>query len=54
MVERLLYKCTIIILFLLKNVGNARLGEPYQSEDPNPITPTQRMKEEKEKTAEDK
>ena len=40
-----------------QNIGNARLGElltPYQSEDPNPTTPTHRIKEEKGKTAGDK
>ena len=33
--------------------GRERLT-PYQSEDPNPTTPTHRMKEEKGKTVEDK
>ena len=46
-----------LLLLLLKEVGNARLGEqltPYQSEDPNPTTPTHRKKEEKGKTVGDK
>ena len=47
----------LLLLLLLKKVGNARLGErltPYQSKDPNPATPTHRIKEEKGKTAGDK
>ena len=47
----------LTLLLLLKKVGNARLGKrltPSQSEDPNPTTPTHRMKEEKGKTAGDK
>ena len=39
-------------LLLFKKVGSARLGSrewytPYQSEDPSPIIPTYRQKEEK-------
>ena len=50
-------KLLLLLSLLLKNIGNARLGElltPYQSEDPNPTTPTHRIKEEKGKTAGDK
>ena len=34
--------------------GRERARTPYQSEDPNPTTPTHRMKEEKGKTVGDK
>ena len=51
-------KLLLLLLLLLKEVGNATLGEseltPYQSEDPNPTTPTHRKKEEKGKTVGDK
>ena len=48
----------LLLLLLLKKgwqcmAGRERLT-PYQSEDPNPTTPTHRMKEEKEKIAGDK
>ena len=50
-------KIIIIIIIINKGwqckAGRERLT-PYQSEDPNPTTPTQRMKEEQEKTAGDK
>ena len=51
------YRYSIIIIIISKGrqckAGTDRLT-PYQSEDPNPTTPTHRMKEEKGKTAGDK
>ena len=45
----------IIINIIIKKGWQCKAGRerltPYQSEDPNPTTPTQRMKEEKFKTA---
>ena len=47
-----------IIITIIKKGWQCKAGRerltPYQSEDPNPTTPTHRMKEEKEKTAGDK
>ena len=47
----------IVIIIIEKGLkckaGRERLT-PYQSEDPNPTTPTHRMKEEKMKTAGDR
>ena len=49
---------SLFVLLLLKKIGNARQGRgrltPYQSEDPSPILPTYRGKEEKGKIVEDK
>ena len=47
--------CIIIIIkkYWKCKAGRERLT-PYQSEDPNPTTPTHRMKEEKGKTAGDR
>ena len=48
---------TYFIIFIRKSRQCKALRErltPYQSEDPNPTTPTHRMKEEKGKTAGDK
>ena len=47
----------IIIIIIKKGWQFKAMRErlaPYQSEDPNPTTPTHRMKEEKGKTAGDK
>ena len=48
----------IIIIIIIKKGWQCEAGRerltPYQSEDPNPTTPTHRMKEEKGKTAGDK
>ena len=45
----------IIIIIIIKEGWQCKAGRerliPYQSEDPNPTTPTHRMKEEKGKTA---
>ena len=50
------YIDTVIIIIIRKGrqckAGRERLT-PYQSEDPNPTTPTHRMKEEKGKTVGD-
>ena len=47
-----------IIIIIFKKGWQCKAGRerltPYQSEDPNPTTPTHRMKEEKGKTAGDK
>ena len=47
-----------IIIFIIKKGWQCKAGRelltPYQSEDPNPTTPTHRIKEEKGKTAGDK
>ena len=47
-----------MVLLLLKKGWQCKAGrerlKPCQSEDPNPTTPTHRMKEEKGKTAGDK
>ena len=47
-----------IIIITIKRGWQCKAGRerltPYQSEDPNPITPTHRKKEEKVKTVEDK
>ena len=57
--SRLTYNNTIIhfIIIIRKGrqckAGRERLT-PYQSQDPNPTTPTHRMKEEKGKTVGDK
>ena len=55
--EVILYFFIIIIIIIEKGwqckAGRERLT-PYQSEDPNPTTPTHRMKEEKGKTAREK
>ena len=46
------------IIIIIKKGWQCKAGRerltPYQSEDPNPTTPTHRMKEEKGKTAGDK
>ena len=51
------FKIKAIIIIIRKgrqcNAGRERLT-PYQFEDPNPTTPTHRMKEEKGKTVGDK
>ena len=44
----------LLLLFLLLCKGGRERLTPYQSEDPNPTTPTHRMKDEKGKTAGDK
>ena len=48
----------IIIIIIIKKRWQCKAGReqltPYQSEDPNPTTPTHRMKGEKGKTAGDK
>ena len=48
----------IIIIIIIKKGWQCKAGRerltPYQSEDPNPTTPTNRMKQEKGKTAGDK
>ena len=47
----------IIIIIIMKKGWECKAGRerliPYQSEDPNPTTPTHRVKEEKGKTAGD-
>ena len=52
-----IYEMMIIIIIIRKGrqckAGREQLT-PYQSEDPNPTTPTHRMKEEKGKTVGDK
>ena len=44
----------VIIIIIIKRGWQCKAGRerltPYQSEDPNPTTPTHRKKEEKEKT----
>ena len=52
-------KCdSIIIIIIIKRGWQCKAGRerltPYQSEDPNPTTPTHRKKEEKGKTVGDK
>ena len=46
------------IIIIIRKVRQCKAGRerltPYQSEDPNPTTPTHRMKEEKGKTVGDK
>ena len=52
-----LHKKLLLLLLLLKKIGNARQRgrlTPYQSEDPSPTIPTYRGKEEKVKIVEDK
>ena len=48
----------IIIIIIIRKGQQCKTGRerltPYQSEDPNPTTPTHRMKEEKRKTVGDK
>ena len=48
----------IIIIIIIKSGWQCKAGRerltPYQSEDPNPTTPTHRIKEEKGKTVGDK
>ena len=48
----------IIIIIIIKRGWQCKAGRerltPYQSEDPNPTTPTYRKKEEKGKTVGDK
>ena len=48
----------IIIIIIIKRGWHCKAGRerltPYQSEDPNPTTPTHRKKEEKGKTVGDK
>ena len=48
----------IIIIIIIKRGWQCKAGRerltPYQSEDPNPTTPTHRKKEEKWKTVRDK
>ena len=48
----------VIIIIIFKKGWQCKAGRerltPYQSKDPNPITPTHRMKEEKGKTSGDK
>ena len=48
----------IIIIIIIKRGWQCKAGRerlaPYQSEDPNPTTPTTRKKEEKGKTVGDK
>ena len=48
----------IIIINIIRKGRQCKAGRerltPYQSEDPNPTTPTHRMKEEKGKTVGDK
>ena len=48
----------IIIIIIIRKGRQCKAGRerltPYQSEDPNPTTPTHRMKEEKGKTVGDK
>ena len=48
----------IIIIIIIKRGWQCKAGRerstPYQSEDPNPTTPTHRKKEEKKKTVGDK
>ena len=48
----------IIIIIIIKKGWQCKAGRerwtPYQSENPNPSTPTHRMKEEKGKTVGDK
>ena len=48
----------IIIIIIIKRGWQCKAGRerwtPYQSEDPNPTTPTHRQKEEKGKTVGDK
>ena len=48
----------LILLLLVKKVFECKAERerltPYQSEDPNPTTPTHRIKEEKGKTVRDK
>ena len=48
----------IIIIIIIRNGRQCKAGRerltPYQSEDPNPTTPTHRMREEKGKTEGDK
>ena len=47
-----------IIIIIIKRGWQCKVGRerltPYQSEDPNPTTPTHRKKEEKGKTVRDK
>ena len=47
-----------ILIIIIKRGWQCKAGRerltPYQSEDPNPTTPTRRKKEEKEKTVGDK
>ena len=48
----------LFIIIIIKKGWRCKVGRerltPYQSEDPNPTTPTHRMKEEKGKIAEGK
>ena len=58
-VERLnVHLSLLVIVIILKKGWQCRAGRerltPYESEDPNPTTPTHRMEEEKGKTAGDK
>ena len=58
-VTHLLANLLIIIIIIINRKGRqCKAGRerltPYQSEDPNPTTPTHRMKEEKGKTVGDK
>ena len=50
--------CNDIIIIIIKRGWQCKAGKeqltPYQSEDPNPTTPTHRKKEEKGKTVGDK
>ena len=52
------YKFIIIIIIIIKRGWQCKAGRerltPYQSEDPNPTTPSHRKKEEKGKTVGDK
>ena len=53
-----MYFIIIIIFIIIKRGWQCKAGRelltPYQSEDPNPTTPTHRKKEEKGKTVGDK
>ena len=53
--DELLTVIIIIIIIIIKNGWQCKAWRerltPYQSEDPNPTTPTHRMEEEKGKTA---
>ena len=61
MLEVVAYYCYVLICFIIIIIrkgrqckaGRERLT-PYQSEDPNPTTPTHRMKEDKGKAVGDK
>ena len=54
----MLHIIIIIIIIIIKRGWQYKAGRerltPYQSEDPNPTTPTHRKKEEKGKTVGDK